>query len=137
MIKLQLHPDRKMLAQFAWVAPVGFVLFALLFRQFGLPGIGVWIVAAIGPVVLLSHLLGVHAVTRAVFRALMLLTAPLGFVLFSVLIGLIYYVLFTAMGWLFRLLGRDVMGKSFDPQLPTYWRERRVERPAASYFKLY
>jgi hypothetical protein len=137
MIKLQLHPDRRMLAQFAWVSPVGFALFALLFSRFGLPPAGVWTVVAIGPTVLLLHLLGVHAATRAVFRVLVLLTAPLGFVLFPLLIGLIYYGVFTPMGLLFRLLGRDAMSRSFDPKARTYWRDRPSARPASSYFKLY
>jgi hypothetical protein len=102
-----------------------------------MPATGVWIVAAIGPAVLLLHLCGLHVGTRAVFRALILVTAPIGFVMFPLLIGLIYYGVFTPMGWLFRLLGRDAMGRSFDPQARSYWHERTSTRPASSYFKLY
>jgi hypothetical protein len=137
VIKLQLHPDRRMLGQFAWIAPFGFALFALMFHRFGLPATGAWIVAAVGPVVLGCHLAGVPAVPLLVFRALVLLTFPIGLVLFPLLIGLIYYGLFTPMGLIMRLLGRDVLGRKPDPSVATYWRDRGEPREASSYFKLY
>jgi hypothetical protein len=37
----------------------------------------------------------------------------------------------------FRLIGRDVIGKKLDKNAKTYWHERSGDRPAASYFKLY
>jgi hypothetical protein len=137
MIKLQLHPDQKMLTQFAWVSPVGFLAFGWLFHKFGLGDTVLWCTAALGPVVLLAHLVGLRAFPLFMFRALVVLTFPLGFVLFPILLGVIYYGVFTPMGGILRLTGRDAMGKKIDRNAPTYWRNRGAQPPASSYFKLY
>ena len=93
--------------------------------------------AALGPVTLVADHVGMRAVTRFLFRSVMLVSFPIGFVLFPILIGLIYYGLFTPIGWLFRLIGRDTMHRSFDKKAATYWHTRGPARPASSYFKLY
>jgi hypothetical protein len=137
MIKLQLRPDSRMLAQFAWVAPIGFLAFAWLFSRLGLGETACWSVAAIGPIVLLAHLVGIAAIPLFAFRALVLLTFPIGLVVLPLVVGAIYYGVFTPMGLLFRALGRDVMGRKFDSSRASYWRDRGTPRPASSYFKLY
>jgi hypothetical protein len=138
MIKLQLHPEPRILRQFAWVSLAAFPLIAWLFNlQFGLPPGWAWPIAGIGPLVLATELAGLHAVPRFVFRFLVLLTFPIGLVLFPLLIGLIFYGLFTPMGWFFRLIGRDVMHLRPDPAVRSYWHDRGPPRPASSYFKLY
>ena len=38
-----------------------------------------------------------------------------------VLLGLLFYGVFTPLGLLMRLGGRDLMKRSFDPQAMTYW----------------
>lgn len=137
MIKLQLQPDPKMLAQFAWVAPIGFLAFAWLFSRFGLGDTVFWATLSLGPVTLLSHLVGLRVVPLSVFRALVLLTFPIGLVVLPLVIGTIYYGVFTPMGLVFRLLGRDALGRKFDRNSASYWRDRGTPRPASSYFKLY
>lgn len=137
MIKLQLNPDAKMLAQFAWVAPLGFLAFAWLFSRLGASDPVVYGVAALGPVVLLAHLLGVSPLVKAVFRLLVLVTFPIGLVVMPLVVGVLYYGVFTPMGLLFRVFGRDVMGRKLDKSAASYWHDRGAPRPAASYFKLY
>ena len=137
MIKLQLNPDAKMLAQFAWVAPLGFLAFAWLSSRLGAGDAVIYGVAALGPVVLLAHLLGVSVLVKFFFRALVLLTFPIGMVVMPLVIGLLYYGVFTPMGLAFRLFGRDVMGRKLDKSGASYWHDRGAPRPAASYFKLY
>lgn len=137
MIKLQLQPDQKMLAQFAWVAPIGFLAFAWLFSRFGLGDTVFWVTLSFGPVTLLSHVVGLRAVPLAVFRALVLLTFPIGLVVLPIVLGIVYYGVFTPMGLAFRLIGRDVMGRKFDRGAASYWRDRGTPRAASSYFKLY
>lgn len=137
MIKLQLQPDQKMLSQFAWVAPIGFLAFAWLFSRFGLGDTAFWVTLSLGPITLVSHLAGLRVVPLTMFRALVLLTFPIGLVVLPLLIGAIYYGVFTPMGLVFRLIGRDVMGRKFDRGTATYWRDRGAPRAASSYFKLY
>ena len=138
MIKLQLHPDARMLRQFAWASLIMFPLIALVFHwRFQLPAAWVAVLCGIGALVFGSEYAGVHAVPRFVFRVLILITFPIGLVLFPVLVGLIYYGLFTPIGLLFRLVGRDAMHRRFDPAQSSYWHVRARPRPPASYFKLY
>lgn len=139
MIKLQLHPDARILRQFAWVSLVAFPLigWVLLYLTLGLSPLWILVLAGIGLAVLLSELIGFTPLPRFVFRALVLLSWPIGLVVFTLLIGLIYYGVFTPMGLFFRLIGRDVLHKKPDPAVASYWHERGPERPPASYFKLY
>jgi len=115
-MKLQLQPDRRMLRQFAWASLVLLptVAWFLAWRH-GLPT--PWALAIGG--------LGV------------LVAFPIGLVVSTVLIAAIFYVVITPIGLVFRVIGRDVMGKRLDPSKATYWHERGAPRPATSYFKLY
>jgi hypothetical protein len=138
MIKLQLHPEPRILRQFAWVSLIAFPLLAWLFRaQFGLPAAWACSIAALGPLVLGTELVGLRPVPLLVFRFLVLVTFPIGLIVFPLLIGLIYYGMFTPMGLFFRLIGRDVLHLRPDPAARSYWHERGPPRPASSYFKLY
>ena len=137
MIKLQLSPDRRMLAQFAWVAPLGFGAFGWLAARFGAPSEVVWSIVALGPIVLAAHLAGLRTLTLGVYRVLILLTFPIGFVVMPLLIGAIYYGLSTPMGLAFRAIGRDALGRKLDKTVQSYWHVRGQPRPASSYFKLY
>ena len=138
MIKLNLSPDDRLLRQFAWVSPIGFAAIAfLLHKALGLPTPWSFAVAGIGVLVLAADLLGLRAFTRLWFRALVLLTFPIGLVLFPLLIGLIYYLVFTPMGLLFRAIGRDALHLRSNRDAKSYWLERGPARPASSYFKLY
>lgn len=138
MIKLQLNPEPKMLGQFAWIAPLGFGLIGLaLHRAFGLPTTGVIAITAVGVVALLGHLVGARAVPLAVWRGLVLITFPIGLVLFPVALGLVYYGVFTPIGLLFRLFRVDPMARKLDRSKASYWIERGAARSPSSYFKLY
>jgi polyferredoxin len=148
-MKLQLQPDRRMLRQFAWASLVLLpaVAFFLAWRH-GLPtpwalavgGVGVLVALAQIGGFLVSEALGAaleKAVSKPVFQGLMLVAYPIGLVVSTVLIGVIFYALITPIGLVFRLIGRDVMGKRLDKSAATYWHVRGAPRPATSYFKLY
>ena len=46
-----------------------------------------------------------------------------------VVIGLMFYLVFTPVGFLYRLMGRDPLRLSFDKELNSYWIERRPPGP--------
>ena len=148
-MKLQLQPDRRMLRQFAWASLVLLptVAWFLAWRH-GLPtpwalaigGLGVLVALAQIGAFLVSEALGgllEKAIAKPVFQGLMLVAFPIGLVVSTVLIAAIFYVVITPIGLVFRVIGRDVMGKRLDPSKATYWHERGAPRPATSYFKLY
>lgn len=136
MLQLQLHPDRRTLGQFAWIAPIGFGLIAFAAHRFGLPAAGAWSVAALGPATLFAHLAGLPAISRAVWRVLVVATWPIGWVVSLVLIAVVYYGVFTPIGLVRRLFG-DPLARRPDPTMATYWRERKTPRRRDSYFGMY
>ena len=141
MIKLDLHPEERAVRQFAWFAVLGLPLLAWFVLE--IVGSFTWThpafltVAAIGVSQLGIYLVGVRVLSRALFLGLSILVVPIGFLLSHVLLASIYYLVMTPIGLVFRLIGRDVLGRKLDPSAKTYWHERSTDRPASSYFKLY
>ena len=80
---------------------------------------------------------GLREPTRWIYCALMVVAFPIGFVISHVMMWFIYYVVITPIGLVFRVMGRDMLGRRLEPQKASYWHERSRPRDPASYFKLY
>ena len=90
-----------------------------------------WIVAGY------SGLMSVMAPT-AVKPVYLLLTAiglPIGFVVSHIVMGVIYYLVFTPVGLIFRLIGRDALNRKLEADAETYWVERRQAKDVKRYFR--
>lgn len=141
MIKLDLKPAPHIIKQFAWFAVIGMGLLAYAALKFSVGF--VWdhpvflMCIGIGVLQLLLFQVGVPILSRTLFVVLSVAFVPIGFVLSHVLLAVIYYLVVTPIALVFRLIGRDVIGKKLDRNAKTYWHERSGDRPAASYFKLY
>lgn len=72
---------------------------------------------------------------RTLYLAAMYVTYPLGFVLSHVVLGFVYFVVFTLIGLVLRLCGYDPLQRRFDRQAKTYWINRTQQRSPASYFR--
>lgn len=68
-------------------------------------------------------------------RAWMRLGEMLGQVVNPVVLGLIFFVVFTPLGLLLRLGGRDVLARRREPQRASYWVERQPPGPAPESFR--
>ena len=141
MIKLDLNPPPHIIKQFAWFAVIGMgmLAFAVLKFTVGFAWDHPVFLASIGVGVLqlVLFLAGVSILSRALFVVLSVAFVPIGFVLSHVLLAVVYYLVLTPIALVFRVIGRDVIGKKLDKNAKTYWHERSGDRPAASYFKLY
>lgn len=141
MLKLDLHPKPNVLRQFAFVAVVGLPLIAALVLR--LCGVFSWThpallaAAGVGVAQCLVFLAGFTPLTRWLFVVLMVVALPFGFVLSHLLMAVIYYLVMTPIGLVFRLIGRDAMGRKIDRTKTSYWHDRGPQRSPASYFKLY
>ncbi len=62
-------------------------------------------------------------------RAWMKLAELLHRIVSPLVLGLIFYGMFTPIAWGMRLAGRDEMKRRFEPQLKTYWLERDPPGP--------
>lgn len=72
---------------------------------------------------------------RPIYVAWMVAAFPIGYVVSFVLLALVYYVLFTGLGLVFRLIGRDPLGRSFDRSASTYWVPRQQPEAIDRYFR--
>ena len=85
-------------------------------------------VALIGAVGLLRP-----EVIRPLFTGLMSLTFPIGWVLSRVLLAVLWYGIFTPVGAIFRLIGRDALAVRPHGGRETYW----VRKPAPADLRSY
>ena len=128
------QPDRKTLVEFseAGLFILGMVASPLAYYR-GRPGLAIafWVAAVL--------IRGVGLVRpgwlKPIFLGLTLATWPIGPVISRVALALIYFVAFTPLALLFRLIGRDALHRSADPALPTYWEPYRPNRGLERYLR--
>jgi hypothetical protein len=141
MLKLDLNPKPHVLRQFAFAAVPGLLVIAWfvlrLCGAFSVTHPAMLVAALVGVGQLGLFLLGIRVQTRLLFGALLIVAFPIGFVLSHVLMVLIYLLVITPIALIFRLIGRDVLGRKLDSKQTSYWHVRATPRDAASYFKLY
>jgi hypothetical protein len=73
------------------------------------------------------------SVIRPVFSALLVLTAPIGWVVSHVLMAAIFCVVFTPIALAFKLVRRDALARRFNKNAATYWSERQQSTDPRSY----
>lgn len=74
---------------------------------------------------------------RPVYVVMMAITLPIGMVVSTVLMIVIYYLVLTPIGILMRIFGYDPMHRRFDPTAKTYWIERPSKIESSRYFRQY
>jgi hypothetical protein len=129
---INFNPDDRELRIFSLLWLVGFGLFGAAVAWRG----GTWAPAFWG-VAVAGCALGLVAprAMRPIYVAWMVAAFPIGWTVSLVLLALVYYVIFTAFGLVFRLAGRDALGRSFDRKAATYWVPRRQAEGMERYFK--
>ena len=74
---------------------------------------------------------------RPVYVVLMALSLPIGLVVSTVLLAVVYYLVVTPIGLLARVLGYDAMRRKFDAGAESYWIRRPAHPKVARYFRQY
>ena len=117
---ISFSPSRRMLRQFAGLLMAVSVGFAA-YRGFvhGPGGLGMLIGVAGG----LIGMLGLVAPTliRPLFVAWMVVAFPIGWTISRVLLALVFYGLFTPLGLVFKVIGRDRLLRARSPGRDSYW----------------
>jgi hypothetical protein len=75
------------------------------------------------------------ALVRPVYVAATVLTFPLGWATSRLLLAALYYGVFTPLGLLLRLLGRDALRLRACPQQASYWAEKPAPQDVSRYFR--
>ena len=134
MIAINWNPNRRELRQFSAAMLVAtFVVGGVLWWQLG-PNRASQVLWIAGPLLAAIGLL-VPPTMRPVFVGMSLLAFPIGYVLGFVALAMVYYLLITPIGLVFRLIGRDPLYRKFDPDAESYWIRRPEGLPAKRYFQ--
>ena len=127
LIEINRNPPHRELRKFGllWFPLFCGVLGAVLYHRVGwLPlSIGIWCLAA--PAMVLGAVSPRHVLP--IYRGLMTITFPIGFVVSHVLMALIYYGVFTPIGVLMRLAGKDPLRLKRSRGADSHWLDRPEE----------
>jgi ABC-type sugar transport system permease subunit len=77
----------------------------------------------------------VPPIQRVAFRAWIRVTFPIGWTVSHAVLAVVWYGIFTPIGLLLRLSGRDVLKRRFERGAPTYWVAHEPAEAASRYFK--
>jgi hypothetical protein len=143
MIEIDWKPDERTLKQFGFIALFGFSFLAVLaWRKLlvfaALPDdMTTPVVGAFGSLAVISTLFSLVAprANLPIYVGLTVLAYPIGFVLSYVIMGFLFFVMITPLGLFFRLTGKDLLNRRFDPAAETYWSDPRPRRGKESYFR--
>ena len=128
------HPPRKMLREFAglWIVFFGgTALWQWLARGHPMAGLILGMLAlTVGPVGLVRP-----GWMRPIYVTWMVLAFPIGWTLSQVILGVLFYGLFTPIGLAFRLAGRDPLTLRRSPERVTYWTSKPAPATPRRYFQ--
>lgn len=144
LIAIDWHPDRKKLRAFAllWLVAFGAAGAVVAWRA-GLLGaaehqtatwtrpFALWAAAILLPAVGLPF----PRAIKPIYVLWMGASYPIGWVVSHALLAATYFGLFTLVGGIFRLVGRDALGLKMDRAASTYWVRRASRTDPRRYFR--
>ncbi len=134
MIELNWSPDHKTLKQFGLIGLLGFPGGgAVAYWVWQMPTLAV-VLAGLGVAVWLLSMIHAPSV-RYVYVAMSVAAYPIGFVVSHTVLAAVYYLLFTPMGLVFKLIGRDALERRLDRESATYWQPHPAANSTDRYFK--
>lgn len=131
LLELNLNPSARELRWFGAMLVAFFALVGGLIYSAGAEAVGrtLWVIGtSLGAVYyMVAPLRGV------IYRGWMRVTYPIGWTISHGLLAVIYFLVITPIGLIFRLAGRDPLQRRFT-QDASYWEEHRQETPLSRYF---
>jgi hypothetical protein len=128
-------PPDKMLRQFAglWL-----VVFGGLAAWRALSGDTGTLTIVIGTAAVLIGVAGLiaPAVVRPIYSGWMIVAFPIGWTISKISLGLMFFVLFTSVALVFRLMGRDAL-RIRRGHHDTYWMPKAAPRSSEEYLRQY
>lgn len=133
---LPLHPTTKVLRQFAAAWLVFFLaLGAYQYLARGHAPLGLALMGA-ALVIGLPGLIWPRAV-RWLFVGWMVVAFPIGWLISLLMLLIMFYGLITPVALLFRLRGRDLLGRKSPPAGNSFWLPKHTPQDVRSYFRQY
>ncbi len=134
LIAINKNPSSRELKWFGLVPIVfGALVSGILYAKFRWP-VGSWVPIGAGVFVAAMYY-AVPAVRRPIYLGWMYAFLPLGTAMSFLLLAAIFFLVFTPIGLVMRLVGRERLPRRFDHAATTYWIKRPAARPPESYFR--
>ena len=135
MIEIKHNPTRKDLFWFGVLLPIFFGVFGgMIWWRYQAPTVAycLWTFGA-----LLGGIYAVAPPSRLwIYLGWNYAVFPIGWTVTHVIMALVYYIVFTPIGLIMRLVGYDPMQRKIDRQASSYWIEHRTGETAKSrYFR--
>jgi Saxitoxin biosynthesis operon protein SxtJ len=131
---IQFDPPRKVLRQFAglWLLFFGgWALWEILRHgRIGFGAILAILALTIGPLGLIRP-----SWVRFIYVGWMVLAFPIGWTMSQIILGAMFFGLFTPIGFVFRLLERDTLQRRHRLALDSYWKHKPTSADLRRYFK--
>jgi hypothetical protein len=131
---IQFSPPRKTLRQFAglWIAFFGgFALWQWLMRSHPTAAAVLALLAVtVGPIGLVRP-----EWLKPIYVSWMVLAFPIGWTVSLVILGVMFYGLFTPIALVFRLIGRDPLHRTRRPEVQSYWVSKVAPTGPGRYFE--
>lgn len=143
LVRMDLRPDAKKLRQFGWASLPAFGLLGTVSMWRGsLFGVSLgaltdpvayasWVLALLS----LSFSLAWPAGNRPLYLSLTVLAFPIGWLISQVVLALFFFAVLTPVGLLFRLIGRDPLGREIVPSKASYWDDLPEVTDKGEYFR--
>jgi len=134
LVEINKNPSPRELRWFGLiVVAFGGLVSGMLYAKFRWP-VAAWI--PLGAAIMVAAVYyAVPAVRRPIYLGWMYAFLPVGMVMSFLLLAAIYFLVFTPIGLVMRLVGRERIPRRFDRQATTYWVKRPPARPPESYFR--
>jgi len=128
------NPSPADLRKFGFLMAGVFLLFGLisLWRHHTLTAA---ILAGVGGLIFLLPALVSPALLLPVHRGWMRFALLLGWANSRILLTLLFFLLFTPISWVQKLIGRDPLARRFPDDQPTYWEDRSKETSNPKHFE--
>jgi len=134
LIDINWRPDKRDLRKFGLIAVIVLgVASVLLWLVFKAGVVLPCVVFAGGVCIFIVSLISAKA-TRIIYLILTLAAVPIGLVMNVILMSAFYFLILTPVGMVFRIFGRDVLNRRFEPGAKSYWVKRRQIDTAEHYF---
>jgi carbamoyltransferase len=129
---LWVPPTTRQLREFAYLGAA--ILAALALWQ---PASNLPLALGLGSMALVAALIGLLKPRwlAPVFMTWMILTFPISWTVSTLLLAVVYYVLITPIGLALRLLGRDVLPRSWSSDQDSYWQEKPAAENSRRYLQ--
>jgi hypothetical protein len=134
LVEVNWNPSRRELKQFAALWCGFFALIAAYCVWHGLRGVA----AALTLLVVFGVVSYFRPnAIRFVYVLWMAIALPIGWTISHLVLLMLYYLIFTPIGLIMRLVGYDPLERSFDNTAKSYWVPHNTTTDTSQYFKQY